>query len=69
MTTANALVPMATCGSRMATIYRSSATARIDPPPPMSPRENPTTAPQVTASSNRMATAGGSTGLTWVSAG
>ena len=40
--TAKALVPIATCGLRTPTTYSSSGTARIDPPPPIRPSENPT---------------------------
>ena len=51
MPTANALVPMATCGSETPTTYSNSGTARIDPPPPINPSENPTIDPQRTVRS------------------
>jgi hypothetical protein len=47
--TATELVPIARCGEPTATTYKSSGTARIEPPPPTRPREKPTAAPEATA--------------------
>ena len=48
--TAIALVPIATWGSGTPTTYTISGTARIDPPPPTRPSENPTSAPDASPS-------------------
>ena len=48
--TAIALVPIATWGSGTPTTYTISGTARIDPPPPTRPSENPTSIPDASPS-------------------
>src|ERR1700733_10472107 len=48
--TAMALVPIATWASATPTTYTISGTARIDPPPPTKPSENPTSAPDASPS-------------------